>query len=161
MVYPLPVTLGHLQQNSCLHQALCNNCWLMKHRRWQRLQNFTLHSEHLCEFCVIWLTCCTTKPGRRQLEWWETEWQRAPFQGVQGIQGSPESRIVRGSRGGSRNLERGFSHWCANECPCTLESAWVKLNSSLTPRPHPLTRRKNSLVNRVKFLSLAHAFVTV
>ena len=32
--------------------------------------------------------------------------------------------------------------------------------SSLVPRPHPLTRR-NSLVNQVKFLGLAYAFVTL
>ena len=31
---------------------------------------------------------------------------------------------------------------------------------SLVPRPHPLTRR-NSLVNQVEFLGLAHAFVTL
>ena len=32
--------------------------------------------------------------------------------------------------------------------------------SSLVPRPHPLTRR-NGLVNQVKFLGLAQAFVTI
>ena len=31
---------------------------------------------------------------------------------------------------------------------------------SLVPRPHPLMRR-NSLVNQVEFLGLAHAFATV
>ena len=31
---------------------------------------------------------------------------------------------------------------------------------SLIPRPHPLTRR-NSLVNQVEFLGLAHSFATV
>ena len=31
---------------------------------------------------------------------------------------------------------------------------------SLIPRPHPLMRR-NSLVNQVKFLGLAHAFATM
>ena len=33
-------------------------------------------------------------------------------------------------------------------------------HSSLVPRPHPLTRR-NSLVNQVEFLGLAHAFATL
>ena len=32
--------------------------------------------------------------------------------------------------------------------------------SSLVPRPHPLTRR-NGLVNQVDFLGLAHAFATM
>ena len=31
---------------------------------------------------------------------------------------------------------------------------------SLVPRPHPLTRR-NSVVNQVKFMGLAHTFVTM
>ena len=32
--------------------------------------------------------------------------------------------------------------------------------SSLVPRPHPLTRR-NGLVNQVKFLGLVHTFATM
>ena len=36
----------------------------------------------------------------------------------------------------------------------------VTLDPSLVSRPHPLTRR-NSLVNQVEFLGLAHAFATL
>ena len=56
------------------------------------------------------------------------------------------------------------SFLCALERTQLCGDATVKMllshYTNLVPRPHPLTRR-NSLVNQIKFLGLAHAFVTV
>ena len=47
-------------------------------------------------------------------------------------------------------------------CVCAkFVNGYLAINGhSLVPRPHPLTRR-NSLVNQVEFLGLAHTFATM